>query len=97
MGAFAGFTQCTSMDKPPCKVSAVRRRIPVQTWYSDIRIQAPVCGLVIFGTIFAEFQYVLMSVWRSYMYGMLALLWFNMMLLVVVVALVSILTTYLCI
>jgi hypothetical protein len=53
-GAYAAFTQ-TSADKPPGKVSAVRRRIPSQPWYIDIRVMSVLSGLAIFGTIFGEF------------------------------------------
>lgn len=94
-GAYCAFTTSNIDDKPPCKVSPVRRHVPAQAWYMNTRITAPVAGLAIFGTIFGEFQYVLMSVWRSYMYGMFVLLWWNLFMLVIVVAIVSILVTYL--
>jgi transmembrane 9 superfamily protein 2/4 len=54
LGAYIGFAKSTP-DKPPCRVSAVRRRVPNQIWYMDIRIMATISGLAIFGTIFGEF------------------------------------------
>jgi transmembrane 9 superfamily member 2/4 len=54
MGAYAGFVK-TEQDKPPCKVSSVRRRVPSQSWYLDIKFLAAISGLAIFGTIFGEF------------------------------------------
>ena len=54
LGAYAGFVK-TEQDKPPCKVSSVRRRVPSQSWYMDIGFLSAICGLVIFGTIFGEF------------------------------------------
>lgn len=93
-GSYAGFVM-TDTIQAPCKVSPVRRRIPPQKWYQEMFLTTAVSGLVIFGTIFNEFQYVLMSVWRSYMYGMFMMLWANLMLLVLVVSLISVITTYL--
>lgn len=92
-GAYLGFQAQT--EKPPVKVSPVRRRVPTQPWYNGIYFQSVFSGFVIFGTIIGEFQYVLSSVWRSYMYAMFGLLWFNCMMLVTVVTLISVLTTYL--
>ena len=43
----------------------------------------------------AEFRYVLTSVWRSYLYAMFGFLFVNLSLLMLVVGLVSILSTYL--
>lgn len=92
-GSYAGFV-FTDKIEVPCKVSAVRRRIPSQKWYQDPMLTSAISGLIIFGMIFNEFQYVLMSVWRSYMYGMFMLLWANLVMLVIVVSLVSIILTY---
>ena len=92
-GAYMGFK--AENNKMPVKVSAVRRRIPAQPWYNHIYFQSLFSGFVIFGTVIGEFHYVLTSVWRSYMYAIFGLLWFNCLLLVMVVALVSVLTTYL--
>lgn len=50
---------------------------------------------MIFSTVFAEFYYVLTSIWRSYIYGMFGMLFFNLSLLLVVITLISVLSTYL--
>lgn len=72
----------------------MRRRIPEQPLYVRRRIVWPVFGAVIFGSIFGEFQYVMKSVWRSYLYAMFGFLFVNLQLLTLIVVLVSILNTY---
>lgn len=54
----------------------------------------PIFGAIIFGSVFAEFQYVMKSMWREYMYAMFGFLFINLHLLVIVVSLLSIVYTY---
>jgi transmembrane 9 superfamily protein 3 len=93
-GAYNGFTM--SDDKPSCKVSAVRRKIPLLPWYQGETLTILIAGFVMFSTVMVELHYVITSVWRSYMYGLFGFLLLNLNLLVIVVALVSIVNTYLC-
>jgi transmembrane 9 superfamily protein 2/4 len=72
----------------------MRRRIPEQPWYLKRRVILPLFGAIIFGSIFGEFQYVMKSVWRSYMYAMYGFLFVNVQLLTLIVSLLSILQTY---
>lgn len=54
----------------------------------------PIFGAIIFGSIFGEFQYVMRSVWRSYMYAMYGFLFVNLQLLTLIISLLSIVQTY---
>ena len=91
-GAYAGFVKVRQMSH---KVSPVRRDIPNQSFWLKDHFLILVGGFVIFSTIIAEFQYVLTSVWRSYLYGMFGILFINLWLLIIVIGLVSIFCTYL--
>ncbi len=91
-GAYVGFTKEYHDTK---KISPVRRQIPDQPYWLKDTFQILIGGLIIFSTIVAEFRYVLTSVWRSYIYGMFGILFVNMSLLMLVIALVSVLSTYL--
>ena len=72
----------------------MRRRIPEQPWYLDQRIILPIFGAIIFGSVFGEFQYVMKSVWRSYLYAMYGFLFINLQLLTMIISLLSIVHTY---
>lgn len=93
-GAYLAFK--LTDDKPPLKVSNVRREIPPQPWYLDYRFSTLVVGFLMFSVVMSEFHYVLTSVWRSQMIGMFILFFVNLNLLICVVTLLSILQTYLC-
>ena len=59
------------------------------------RFVMPIVGAVIFASIFLEFTYVWDSIWGNRLYAMFGSLIFVMALLVVVVAEISIIHTYL--
>lgn len=92
-GAYAGYIKVRMFKH---KVSPVRREIPQQPFWLKDSFVVLVGGFLIFSTIIAEFQYVLTSVWRSYLYGMFGILFINLWLLIIVIGLVSVLFTYLC-
>lgn len=52
-------------DKPPLKISTIRRPIPAQPFYLNDKFIVLLGGLLMFTTVMAEFHYVIMSVWRS--------------------------------
>jgi transmembrane 9 superfamily member 2/4 len=91
-GSYRGFLG--NPTKPAVKVDALPRRIPPQPWYLDYRITVPIFGAIIFGSIFGEFQYIMNSVWHSYMYAMYGFLFFNLQLLCIVISLLSVVQTY---
>ena len=71
------------------------REIPAVPWY--LRQWAIVClyGPVIFGTIFFEMDYIMDSVWRSYMiYGMFVILLISLVMMAVTIVSLSICVTY---
>lgn len=92
LGAYRGFE--SNDDKPPCKVSAVRRPIPNQKWYIGEKFSIVICGFIIFSTVASELHYVVTSVWRSQIIGMFFFSFLTLNLLVCVVALISVLHTY---
>lgn len=77
------------------RVSSVHRQVPAQPWYLNDWITVFVGGFVSFSTVAVELHYVITSVWRSQMLGMFFFLLLNLNLLMCVVGLVSVLTTYL--
>lgn len=76
------------------RVNQLRRKIPELPLILKRRIAMPIFGAIIFGSVFGEFQYVMKSVWREYMYAMFGFLFINLHLLVIVVSLLSIVYTY---
>lgn len=91
--SYIGYT--TRTDKPPCKVSIVRKPIPEQPWYLNFLLCPSVASLGIFMTVIFELHYVVTSMWRRYILGMFFALFVNMNLTIVLTALVSVLVTYL--
>ena len=83
-----------SNDKPPCKVSLVRKVIPTQPFFLHFSFMTPVASFVMFSTVMIEFHYVITSVWRSYMLGMFGFIFINLNLMAFVIMLISILCTY---
>ena len=55
---------------------------------------APVFGFIQFAAIYAEFAYLFDSVFRAHMYAMFGFLLINFLLLIVIIALLSIISTY---
>lgn len=92
-GAYTGFLM--KRFKTPTKVNSIRRENKPLPTYLRLAFAMPVFGVIIFGSIFAEFQYVLSSVWRSQVYAMFGYLFLSMNLLVAIVALISVIVTYL--
>lgn len=91
--AYNGFI--LSNDKPPCKVAVVKRAIPEQPWYLQFAFSTAISSLIIFSTVICEFHYVLTSVWRSQVIGMFIFMFLNVNMMICIVALVSIINTYL--
>ena len=60
-GAYTGFR--VGKAKKVCKVNTVRRQIPAQPFFMQLQVVVPICGAVIFGTIFVELRYIWESVW----------------------------------
>lgn len=93
-GAYVGF-QAPAISKP-IKVNTVRRKQPSLPWYLSFKIIYPVFGLIVFASVFLEFYYILDSTWRSYhIYMLFSFLMTSMVILFSVVAMLSIVQTYL--
>ena len=91
-GAYRGFNSPLAIDP---EVGSVKRDIPDIPWY--LRRMAIVClyGPLIFGSVFYEFHYIMVSVWASFMiYGMFIILFVSMLMLGVTIASLSIVVTY---
>jgi len=72
----------------------VRRNIPDQPSFMSMYIVAPIFGFIQFAAMYAEFTYLFESIFRSRMYAMFGFLVLNMLLLIVIIALLSIISTY---
>lgn len=92
-GSYRGFL--LDRIKTPNKVNPLRRENAALPFYLQLKVAMPMFGLLIFASIFAEFQYVVASVWRSQIYVMLWYLYFNFSALILIVSLISIIVTYL--
>lgn len=91
-GAYMGMNEAN--DKPPLKVSNIRRVIPPIPWYLNSVYGSLLGGFVIFSTVMFEFHYVLTSVWRSYLPGAFIFALVNVSVLSCITLLVSVLMTY---
>ena len=77
------------------KVSLVKRSVPPQPFYLNLWVAMPIAGVIIFASIFVEFQYIWTSMWRSQLYGMFGTLFGVFSLLVFIVSEIGIVFTYL--
>lgn len=78
----------------PCRINVVPRPIPDKKWYLEPHIQAVAAGFLPFGSIFIEMYFIFTSFWAYkiyYVYGFMLLV---ALILVIVTACVSIVSTY---
>ena len=92
VGAYRGYTQ--SAAPVPSPVNSIVRPIPVQPMHHNIYFVSLVCGLIQFVSMYAEFSYLLDSIFRANWYAMFGFLLLNLLTLIITIALLSILTTY---
>lgn len=92
IGAYKGYTKKGS--PPPCVVNKVSRPIPEQPYHMSIFVLAPVFGLIQFASMYAEFSYLLDSIFRDNWYAMFGFLLLNLLMQVVIIGLISIIATY---
>lgn len=92
IGAYRGYL--AKSDKPVVNVSPVRRTIPPQPVWMSIFVIAPVFGAIQFASMYAEFGYLIDSVFKSSMYSMFGFLLVDCVLLLLVVALLCVVQTY---
>ena len=92
LGAYHGFKKPLGLEPD---ISPVKGEIPAMPWY--LRNSAIVClyGPVIFATIGFEVNYLMDSIWRSYMiYAMFGILILSLIMMAVTIASLSIVVTY---
>ncbi|KAI9350076.1 hypothetical protein DFJ73DRAFT_625271 [Zopfochytrium polystomum] len=78
----------------PCRINPIPRPIPHLQWYAQPKVIVLLGGLLPFASIFIEMYYIFMSFWEFksyYVYGFLMLVF---LILVVVTACVSVVSTY---
>ncbi|KAJ1557753.1 hypothetical protein HK405_015252, partial [Cladochytrium tenue] len=78
----------------PCRVTAIPRQIPDLAWYADPSMIILLGGILPFGSIFIEMYFIFMSFWEFksyYVYGFMLLVF---LILVIVTACVSVVSTY---
>ena len=93
LGAYRGYVQ--KAIEVPSPVGRVPRPIPPLPCHMSIFVLAPVFGFIQFAGIYAEFSYLIDSVFRSRMYAMFGFLLFNILLQILTISLLAILQTYL--
>lgn len=91
-GAFKGYVQKATPVIPA--LGKVIRPIPAQPYYMNICVIAPVFGFIQFAAIYAEFSYLLDSIFKSHMYAMFGFLLVNFILQVLIIGLLSCIQTY---
>ena len=91
-GAYRGYVQ--KATPVPSAVGKVPRPIPEMPSHMNIFLLAPIFGFVQFIAMYAEFSYLIDSVFRSRMYAMFGFLLFNFILQVLIISLLSVLQTY---
>lgn len=92
MGAYKGFIM-----KPirlPTKTSRVARDVPPQPFTRDVKVLMIFFGGIIFTSVYFEFVYLMKSVWHNQIYYMYGWLFFDLFIMINIVALVSMLNTY---
>ena len=91
-GAYKGFQKPLNLEP---EVSPIKRSIPEMPWYLKRNTIALLYGPIIFATIGFEFNYLMDSIWRSYMiYAMFGILFLSLAMMVVTIASLSIVVTY---
>ena len=91
-GAYRGFL--SPLELSP-EVGKIQRTIPAMPWYLRRWAIMGLYGPVIFATIFFEFEYIMDSIWRSFMiYGMFAIVFASLLMMGVTIASLSIAVTY---
>ena len=91
-GAFKGYVQKATVVMP--RLGKVIRPIPPQPYHMSIFVIAPVFGFIQFAAIYAEFSYLIDSIFKSHMYAMFSFLLLNFILQVLIISLLSCIQTY---
>ena len=91
-GAYRGFLAPLGLEP---EVSPIKRTIPDMPWYLKRNVIGLLYGPLIFATIGYEFNYLMDSIWRSYMiYAMFGILLVSLAMMVVTISSLSIMVTY---
>lgn len=88
-GAYRGYIQPAT--PVPSQVGKVPRPIPEMPYHMSVFVLAPVFGFIQFASMYAEFSYLVDSVFRSRMYAMFGFLLLNFILQVLIISLLSVL------
>lgn len=81
----------------PCRVNSIPRPIPDESaWYGQPKYLIPLSGILPFGSIFIELYYILTSLWNYKYYHVYGFLFGMYAILVIVVSMTSIISTYFC-
>jgi len=78
----------------PSAVGKVPRPIPETPLHMNMAVILPVFGFIQFAAMYAEFSYLIDSMFRSHMYAMFGFLLVNFLLQMMIISLLSILQTY---
>ncbi len=92
IGAYRGYIQPAT--PVPSAVGKVPRPQPDLPYHMNIVLIAPIFGFIQFASMYAEFSYLVDSIFKSHMYAMFGFLLLNFILQVIIIGLLSVLQTY---
>ncbi len=78
----------------PCLINRIPSEIPKKPWYLHYKYITFISGFIGFGTIFIEFNYVMISLWNHEIYLLATYLWVSFFLFVIVSAEMSIIFVF---
>lgn len=84
----------TKPSDHPCRISPVPRSIPEKKWYQEPITHIILGGLLPFGSIFIEMNFVFTAMWQYMYYYVFGFLFLVFVLLIAVIVCTSIVSTY---
>ena len=78
----------------PCPINKIPSIIPSKPWYLHYRYITFLTGLLVFATIFIEFNYIMAAIWRHQIYFIVIYFWLVFILSLTIVGEMTILVVY---
>ena len=78
----------------PCKTNAVPSFVPSKPWYLHYKFMTFITGIIAFGAIFFELNYVMGSLWKHQIYFLAVFLWISLGLFIIICGEISIIVIF---
>ena len=78
----------------PCKTNAVPSFVPSKPWYLHYKFMTFITGIIAFGAIFFELNYVMGSLWKHQIYFLAVFLWISLWLFIIICGEISIIVIF---